>query len=310
MTSAKNINLLAAFAALFCAALWGSNFVTVKLALSQLPPLLVSAIRLGLTALVLIWFVEVPKLRTLFQLFLVSITMYVMNFGLINIGIKHVDAGLASIIIEFETPIVTILSFIFFRERLNKIQMAGFVTAFLGIILASYTPHMAGNFISILLLLGGAIGYSISMIQIKQLQQVKATTLIVYSSLFACVQLLILSVFLEEGQWHALMQINSTALFGLMSYTILGQVAFFIWTRLIQKYYVNQIMPFILLTSVFAILFGIVFLDETLTTSIALGAVITSIGVAFVTIRAQDFSNFLAKIKLMSLSKEQVTDEI
>lgn len=296
MNQTKNINLSGIFAALLCGAMWGSSFVTVKLALLQLPPLFVSALRLSLAGIVLIGFVEAPRRCALFQIFLISITLYVVNFALINSGIKYVDAGLASIIIQFEVPMAAILSMIFLHERLSIIQIVGLIISFIGIFLVSYMPHVFGHLIGVILLLGGAFSYALSMIQIKILKEVKALSLVVYSSLMAGIQLMIASFFMEHNQLSALEHINLTTAFSMLSYIILGTLTFFIWTRLLHRYYINQIMPFSLLTSVFAIAFGAFFLNEIITLRIILGAILTISGVALVTLRVEDLLTFFKKV--------------
>ncbi len=62
-----------------------------------------------------------------------------------------------------------------------------------------------------------------------------------------------------------------------------------LWYRLLGHYSVNQVMPFLLLLPVTSVIGGIVFLDESLTTKIALGGGLAIIGVALITIQRFPF---------------------
>jgi len=287
MNVSKNINLTAILAALLCAIMWGSNFVTVKLALVQLTPLFLTSIRLMFVSCFLIWFIKVPSRAALINLLWISITFYTINFGLVNLGIMHTDAGLASIIIQLEVPLATILGAIFLKEHISLRQAIGLIIAFVGVILVAYTPTISGHLTSILLLLGGAVAYGVSILQVKQAREVGALTLVVYCSLFGGLQLLLLSFLLEHNQWHSLLQMNFTTEFSLITYIFMGTSAFLIWTRLIHIHYLNQIMPFSLLVPVFAMVFGRIFLNEMITSQIILGAVITILGITLVTVSKQ-----------------------
>src|SRR5262249_51229429 len=132
---------------------------------------------------------------------------------------------------------------------------------------------------SLFLLLGGACAYAVSMLQIKRAQQISSVVIVVYCSLFAGIQLLLLSFLLEHHQWDSLRHMSFTTEFSLITYIIMGTSAFLIWTRLIHLHYLNQILPFSLLVPVFALIFGKIFLNEIITLKIICGAIITIIGV-------------------------------
>ena len=66
---------------------------------------------------------------------------------------------------------------------------------------------------------------------------------------------------------------------------IMTALAYAIWYRLLGRYNVNQVMPFLLLLPVTSVFGGIFLLGESLTLKIALGGCLAILGVAMITIQ-------------------------
>lgn len=265
-------------AALLCSALWGTNFAIIKIALSQIPPLFFSGLRLGLVGILLMGWVKIPRQHFL-ALFLMSITLYSLNFGLMMIGLHEIDAGLAAIITELEVPFSAILAALFLKDRMQGLQILGLVIAFIGAYFVCNTPAVTGNITPILFIIGATCSYAFSNIQIKWLPKIDALTIVVYASLFAAPQLLLASAMLEENQLSALTTIDFQTGLACIYTCTMATLSFFIWTRLIKIYSVNQIIPFGLLIPLFGVLSGILLLDEEITLKIIFGGIITIAGV-------------------------------
>ena len=58
-----------------------------------------------------------------------------------------------------------------------------------------------------------------------------------------------------------------------------------LWYRLLPRYETNQVMPYTLLVPVLGIVFGILFLDESLNWRLVLGGLITIAGVGIIVLR-------------------------
>lgn len=274
----KNMQLKDILIAILCTALWGGNFAVMKIAMVQIPPLFLAGMRLGVVGLILMGFVKMPR-GHFWQLFLLSITLYGLNFACMVTGLHQMDAGLAAIITELEVPFSVILAALLLKDKMNVMQIAGLGVAFLGAYFVCNTPKIAGNLTPVFLIIAATLAYSCSNIQIKWIPKVDALAMVVYASLFASPQLFLASAFFETNQLHALMTINWHAALAFLYTISMATFAFFIWTRLIKIYSVNQVVPFGLLIPLFGVLFGVILLHEEITLKIILGGLITVLGV-------------------------------
>ena len=105
-------------------------------------------------------------------------------------------------------------------------------------------------------------------------------------ALFAAPQLFIASAIFETDQIN---QIASASLNEWLAVAYLGLVmtaiGYAFWYHLLGRYSVNKVMPFLLLLPVTSVIGGIFFLDEVLTTKVALGGLLAVLGVAVITIQ-------------------------
>ena len=105
-------------------------------------------------------------------------------------------------------------------------------------------------------------------------------------ALMAVVGSLILTLVFESGQLESIQNAGIHAwgsiLYSALLASILGHVGL---NFLLQKYEVSVVSPYLLLMPVFAILAGIILLDEEITGRLILGSIITLFGVFIITIR-------------------------
>src|SRR4051812_24950740 len=95
----KSLDILAALAVV---AIWGANFVVIKLGLQELPPILFTALRFIFSAFPLLFFVKRPaiswKLLIAYGMF-----QFALQFTLLFSGIKlGFPPGLASLVIQLQ----------------------------------------------------------------------------------------------------------------------------------------------------------------------------------------------------------------
>lgn len=271
-------------AALLCVALWGATFSTLKCAMGEMPPFFLSGLRLGIAGLILVGFAKSPR-QSIAPILLISITMYSLNFSLLTLGMSEISAGLTSIITELEVPFAALLAVIFLKDRLTKMQLAGFVIAFTGVFFISNNPHYSGHFLYILLILCATLSFAFSNIQLKWMPKIDAVTLIAYASLFAAPQLLLASALFEHHQINSFIHMHPKTAVSFICTTTMGTLAFVIWTQLLKRYSVNQVIPFALLIPVAGVIAGYGLLNETITLKILMGGIITIIGVGLVLLK-------------------------
>src|SRR5690606_3448572 len=141
--------------------LWGFNFPLAKTGLEEFPPLLLIAFRFLFVALLLVWFVPLPKGR-MGEMLAMSVTLGTLQFGLAYLGLAGVDASVAAVAIQLQVPFAAILAAIVFKDRLGWRGAVGLAVAFIGVIVIAGEPRMETSLWSLALVIAGAAVWAIA----------------------------------------------------------------------------------------------------------------------------------------------------
>jgi drug/metabolite transporter (DMT)-like permease len=154
------------------AAIWGASFLSIKLALAELPVMTLVAHRVVWAALVLWAYVlwrglAVPKDARIWTAFLVMGCLNnAIPFGLMAWGQQFIETGLTSIF-NAGTAVfgVLVAAAVFADERLTPRRLAGVLLAFLGVAIAIGLDALSGfdiRSLAQLAVLGGAFSYALA----------------------------------------------------------------------------------------------------------------------------------------------------
>lgn len=276
--------------ALFVPLLWGLGFVFAKGAINHFPPILLMAFRFSLTALVLVWFTPLP-FGKFFQLFKIAIVAAAIQYSLTFTGVKGLEAGLASIIVQLEVPFLVILGALLLREKPGYKKWIGIAISFVGVAIMSQQDELSGSFISIALVLSGCFAWALGQVMIRKLKDVSGMQVTAWIAVFAAPQLFFMSAVFEDGQVEAIRTANPlvwwTVLYLGLIMTCLG---YYFWNTLIRHHDVSKVAPFLLLLPVFSVLGGNVFLGETITLEKFYGGATILLGIGVIVLNSKFFS--------------------
>lgn len=267
-------------------AIWGVNFAAVKAGLAQLPPIAFVALRFAAVAVLLLPFLKRPG-RRLPGLLALSVVLGVVHFSLMFTGMRGIDVATAAIAIQLQVPFAALLAALFLDDKLGWRRMAGMAIAFAGVVLIAGEPRLEGQLLPLVLVITAACVWSAANIQIKRLgDDLDVFALNGWVALLAAPQLALLSLAMEEGQIGAILAADwmawGSVAFQAVLVTVLG---YGIWYRAMQRFPVNQVMPFTLLVPLFGVLSGVVFFGDRLTLPMLIGGGCTILGVAIIVIR-------------------------
>lgn len=267
--------------------IWGVNMAVAKTGLSELPPILLMAMRFSLVAALLVPFVRRPE-APLVRVIGLSFTLGFLHFALFFSGLKGLDAAVAVIVVQLQVPFAVLLAAIFLDDRPGWRRGLGIVMAFAGVAVIVTRPDTGppGHLASLGLMLAAAMVWAIANFQIRALQGVDGFALNGWIALFAVPQLLLASLALEHGQWaaltHATWRGYGAAAFMAVFATIVG---YGLWYHLVRKYPISLAMPFTLLGPVFGVASGVILLHEPFTPRMAVGSLVTIAGIAVIVLR-------------------------
>ncbi|MFZ6730843.1 EamA family transporter [Undibacterium sp. Ji42W] len=254
-------------AALLAVVTWGINFVVIKIGLQGLPPVLFTASRFIFSALPLVFFVSFPKTSWKWVV-AYGMFQFAFQFTLLFCGIKlGFPAGLASLVMQLQAFITMGLAVVIMGEKPQFVQVLGALIALSGMAMVAMHLEAQATIIGFLLVVAGAVCWSIANIVTKKIGVVNPLAMVVWGSAIASLPLLLASYMMEGmDAWQAAYaQLNWTSI-GAIAYqsypnTIVG---FGIWSWLMRKYPAATIAPFTLLVPVVGMLTASIVLNETL----------------------------------------------
>ena len=271
--------------AISVAIIWGMGFVIAKAAMEHFSPILLMALRFTLTALCMIWFFR-PDPKLFNKLFWIAFVSAAIQYSLTFTGVSGIDASTAALLIQLEVPFAILLAAVVLGDKLTIRQGVGVSLAFCGAILIVGEPKLANNMRYVLMVIGGGFAWSLGQIMIKMMGVSGGFSLISSVAVFAAPQLFIASYLLEDNQINQIIT-ASPAAWAAVVYLglVMTALGYAMWYRLLGLYDVNMVMPFLLLLPVASVVGGYLFLDEILTTKIAIGGLLALAGVAIITVR-------------------------
>lgn len=269
--------------------IWGFNFVLAKLGLQQLPPIFLIALRFALVAALLLPFVSVPR-PLLGRIFLLSLTLGGLHFSLMFTAMGRLDASTAAVTVQLQVPFAALLSWLILGERLGRQRLLGMLLAFVGIVIMSGEPRISEDLFGLMLALAAALVWAVANLQVKFLGRVNGFSLNAWVALLATPQLLLSSWFLETGHWQALRTAGVWG-WGAVVYMAVGVtiIGYGIWYWLLGRYPMNQLISYTLLVPVIGVISGMLILHEPISPRMALGSVVTVLGVAIIVLPLREW---------------------
>ena len=186
-----------ALLALAVVAVWGTNFVVIKVALQALPPLFLGVLRFTLALLPAVLFIPRPAVPWR-KLAAYGVFIGAGQFGMLYLALDgRIAPGLASLLIQVQVFFTIGLAMAADGERLTRWQVLALLLATAGI--AVIAAHTGGDttLAGLALVLGGALAWSCGNQVARTMGRVQMLGVVVWSSAFALPPLMLLSWVVE-----------------------------------------------------------------------------------------------------------------
>lgn len=267
-------------------ALWGFNFIAGKYGTAVFGPMLFITLRFAIVLVLLgVFLRRVPG--QMLRIMAIGLMMGVGHYSFMFYGI-YLAGSLSSVAItsQLTVPFATLLAIVFLEERIGWPRILAIVTSFSGVVIIGFAPVGPEHLTALGLTSVASLAMAISTILMRQLKGVSALNLQAWIALYATAAMGTITMILEQPQWEqiALIPLSDywTAAYSAIGATIIGHSLQY---SLLQRYSVNSVAPFITLSTLFAMVFGIVLLGDELTVRIIIGGALTLLGVTIVAIR-------------------------
>src|SRR6218665_2643427 len=253
--------------ALAVVAIWGSNFVVIKLALAQLPPLLFAALRFAFAVLPAVFFLPRPQVSWK-NLASYGLLIGVGQFGLLYLAMRsQISPGLASLVVQTQVFFTLLLAMQIAKERVRGYQWLALLLAAGGISVIAWHTDGSTTVLGVAMVLLAALSWACGNIVGKRAGQVNMLAYMVWTSVFAVPPLILLSLLVEgpavvlQGLREADATTWAAVLWQSLGNTLFG---YGVWGWLLARHAAATIVPMALLVPVFGMSSAALLLGEAL----------------------------------------------
>jgi O-acetylserine/cysteine efflux transporter len=253
--------------ALAVVAVWGSNFVVIKLALGHLPPLLFAALRFSLALVPAMFFLRRPSVKWN-NLAMYGLLIGVGQFGLLYLAINgRISPGIASLVVQVQVFFTIGLSMWLAGERVRIYQWIALLLATSGIGIIVLHTDGSTTVLGLAMVLLAALSWAGGNFAAKQGRPDNMLAYVVWSSAFAIPPLFGLSLAFEG--WDAMtagVRNADAATWAAVAWQAWGNSLFgyAAWGWLLARHPAATITPMALLVPVFGMGASAFWLGESL----------------------------------------------
>ena len=280
---------------LVLALIWGGSFLSIRIALDEISPLMSVAHRVTWAMLVLWVVVAVMRIplprnsRIWFTFLVMGLLNNVIPFGLMAWGQLHIESGLTSILNAFTAVVGVVMAALFFSdERLMPRKIIGVVLGFFGVAVAIGLENFK-NFdlrsLAQLAVIGGTVAYAVAGVWARKNLVGMPPQLAAAGMLTGATVIMLPLVYFVEGL--PTFDLLPRTLVAIGYYAVIATAAaYLLYYRVLAMAGSGNLMLVTLLVAPVAITLGAVVLGEKLSANALIGFVILAVGLIILDGRA------------------------
>ncbi|WP_215328882.1 EamA family transporter [Polynucleobacter sp. AP-Sving-400A-A2] len=254
--------------ALAIVAVWGTNFVVIKISLESFPPFLFAALRYIFALLPVVFFMPKPKVSWT-NLCIYGLATGVGQFGVMYFAIDGlISPGLASLVIQTQVFFTIGFAMFFAKESLRLYQAVAVAVAMTGLVIIALHTDAMTTFLGLALVVFAGLSWGVANTVSRRAGAINMLSYVVWASAFSIPPLLIISLIFEGGAthlWGVTLVAPMGAWIGVLwqawANTLFGYAA---WGWLLSKHPAAIVAPAPLLVPIFGMGASAFFLGEAL----------------------------------------------
>jgi len=235
--------------AVLVAVIWGLAFVASRIALDELSPALMTALRFAIAAVPCL-FVRKPDVSWT-VLIAISGTLFLGQFLAQAYAIAHgVPVGLTSVVVQSQALFTIGFAALAFREMPSMMQTLGIGIATIGLLMICGTVGYDFSVGAFAVLMIAPVTFAVGNLLLRQARNVPMFDLFAWLCLVPPLPLLALALVTDGVQptWDSLIHMSVRGLACMLALGIVStSFAYWLWGRLLRDYSAAQVVPFALL---------------------------------------------------------------
>ena len=256
--------------ALAIVAVWGTNFVVIKISLEAFPPFLFAALRYFFALIPVVFFMPKPKVSWR-NLCAYGLATGVGQFGVMYFAIDgRISPGLASLVVQTQVFFTIGFAMFFAKEGLKLYQAVAVAIAMMGLVIIALHTDASTTFLGLALVVLAGLSWGAANTVSRSAGSINMLAYVVWASIFSIPPLILMSLLFEGGWEHMNASMVSAPLGAWLGVlwqswgnTLFGYAA---WGWLLSKHPAALVAPTPLLVPIFGMGASAYFLSEPLPT--------------------------------------------
>jgi O-acetylserine/cysteine efflux transporter len=269
---------------------WAGNFIAGSFGMRHFSPFLFMILRFVLLLLILLPFLRRPPPGQWIRLIAVCLLIGGLHFTLMFWALaRSGDVSSVAIVQQTYIPMAVILAMFLMKERAGWKTLAATLLAFLGVLVVGFDPLVLKQTDVLAITLISALFQALGSIYQRGIRGIGVLNFQAWTAVIALPLLLAATLLTEQGQWETLKtapwQGWSSVAYSAIMASIVGHGLFF---YLVQRHPVTSVMPYLQITPVIAVVFGILIWGDQPGARTLIGGSLVIIGILFITLRARE----------------------
>ena len=270
-------------------AVWGFNFTAGAKGMEGFPPLLFMALRFAGVILIALPFLRRPPPGQWPRLIAVALCMGGLHFTFLfwALGVSE-DVTSIAVVQFMYLPFAVLLALVLLNERTGWRTLAATATAFAGVMVIAFDPLVLSQPAALVLILLSAFFQALASVLMRNLSGLTPMSFQGWSAIICLPVMVIGTLVFEQDQWLAIQKATAWHWAALAYTTVVASlVGHGVFYLLVQRHPVPLVMPYMLMMTPMAALFGIVVWGDTPGPKLWIGGTIILASILFITLRGR-----------------------
>jgi O-acetylserine/cysteine efflux transporter len=268
---------------------WAGNFTAAAQGMQHFSPFLFMILRFLLVLLLLAPFLRRPPPGQWPRLIGVCLSIGGLHFALMFWALaRSADVSSVAIVQQTYIPMAVLLAMWLMHERVGWKTLAAIFVAFLGVMVVGFDPLVLRQTDVLLITLASALFQALGSIYQRGIRGMGVLSFQAWVAVITLPLLLMTSLLVEQDQLQVIRTARpehwAAIAYSAVMASIVGHGLFFF---LVQRHPVSSVMPYLQLTPVLAVVFGILLWGDRPGARLLIGGVLVILGILFITLRAR-----------------------